>query len=263
MPEKVYQDSVIKESILEPPRQLKQVYAVTPEGTVISEQEVIQRQERHQKLTREIKEKAERKAAWAGKTPPEILLMEMVRVKPNIKGDSTLSVHPLPDGSIDVHLYGRVDRVAPHIVKYSTDSVTWHVTAKGVIQRLGIAAVRPDRPREVLQYEVYQEQADLLRELARSGGFLGLDPLKSELKDAEEIVDPAVRWKTVVNILFLFLRKQLGEFTCQTSQPHPQPQQQPQKAQEASPPKPRRRRPKAKKPAPSHAGNAGEVSQTT
>lgn len=255
---KVYQESIIKESVLEPARKLAPVFATLKDGTVISEQETIQRKERHEKLSKERQEEADHIEAWKDMSPPEILLMEMVKKKPIIKGDPTLSIHPMPDGTIDVHLYGRTHRVLPHIVKFSNDSVTWHVTARGVLQGLERAAVRPDVAREMLQHEVYQEQADLLRELARVGGYLEEEKLSQELGDLEKIPDQSMRWKTEVNLLFLFLRKKIGALACQSpQQSQPQPQPQPQKAPAAA--KPRQRRRRATPP----AVPVAEASQTT
>lgn len=254
---KVYQETVIKESILEPARKLNPTFAVTEDGTVISEQEVIQRKERNIKLTRELREEKERIEAWKGLSPPDILLMEMLKEKPVIKGDPTFSIHPMIDGTIDVHLYGRTHRVLPHIVKFSSDSITWHITARGVLQGLGRAAVRPDVAREMLQHEIYQEQADLLRELARVGGYLEEEKLSEELEDLQKIPDQSMRWKTEVNLLFVFLRKKIGALACQSPQPS-QPQPQRQKEPPATP-KPRRGRP----PKASPAAPVAEASQTT
>lgn len=253
---KVYQESIVKQSVVEPARKLSPVFATLKDGTVISEQEIMQRKERDEKLTRELREEEEHIEAWIGMSPPEILLMEMVKKKPIIKNDPTLSIHPMPDGTIDVHLYGRTHRVLPHIVKFSNDSVTWHVTARGVLQALERAAVRPDVAREMLQHEVYQEQADLLRELARVGGYLEEEKLSQELGDLEKIPDQSMRWKTEVNLLFLLLRKKIGALVCQSPQ-QSQPQPQPQKA--PATPKPRQRRRRATPP----AAPVAEASQTT
>jgi hypothetical protein len=241
---KLGQQTTIKQSVIAPPQELDPTYHVEMVGNkqqVVAQQELIERRERERVALAKKAERDAHRAEWDGLSPAQVLMAEMLKQRPALKGESTFSIHPNAEGDIDVHLYGNVYRVLEHVVKHSDKTVTWHITAKGVIDRLRRMAVQPSRPLEVKQSEIYQEQADMLRELALVGGLLEDPNLQVLLQGAKEIKDDAVRSKTEVTTLFIHLRKRLGELACQTSQP-PQPSQSEETAQEASPQKPRRRR---------------------
>lgn len=240
---KVQQDSVVKQSVVEPPRQLAPQFQVDEKGRGISEQEIIERRERVADRTRTARERAERIARWQGLPYVEILRLEIERIRPGTMADDTFSISEKTDGSIDVHFMGRVFRVLKHVVAYSIRTSTWHITAQGALDRLRTAAVRPDVPREVKQADVYEEQAELLREVAKAAQILDDEELQSALSVAAGLGTTSIRWKTEVQTLFLHLIKRLQEKPCQTSQP--QPPRQPKAPPGQKPPAKRRHRRKA------------------
>ena len=234
--DKVHQDTVVKQSVVEPARVLDPQFRVDEYGKVISEQELIEQRQRRAELEQKAADTLRRRERWADKDAIEILTLEIERHKPGTTTDETFSIRRRGDGAIDVHLHGRQWTILPHVVSYSGDSETWHITAKGAVKQLKTAAVRPDVPREYKQSDIYEEQAAILRDLAGEAGLLDLEGIQQNLK-AMESLDAALRWKTELSFLFLQLRTWIQEHKCQTSQP--QPPQQPQ----AKPPQP----PRAKK----------------
>lgn len=220
--EKVQQDSVIKESILEPPRELDPQFKVDAKGNPISEQEILEQRHLLKTQRKEAAEKAERLARWKGRTPAEIVAMEMERIRPGTGVDETFSVNTRSDGSIDVHLMGRVYQVPRNTIDVSNRGASWHITAQGALDRLRVAAVRPDVAQPVKQSEIYEEQVELLMDLAAAAGLLERKEFQDNLAMIEGLGNSATRWKTQLNLLFLSLRKYIGETRCPTSPPQPQ-----------------------------------------
>lgn len=265
--EKLGQDlSVVKKSIIEPPRQLDPQFRVDEKGRPISEQEFIERRTREAEWKREGEEKAERRARWEGKSPGEILCMEMERIRPGTLKDGTFSLHPRADMSIDVHLMGRVFRVLPHVVAISSKDTSWHITAQGALDRLRTAAVRPEQPSSMKQTDIYEEQADILREVAKAAGIYEEEALQDHLASIVGLGQSAVRWKSEMQFLFIYLRKRLKEITCPTPSPQPQQLQSSKKHQskkhQSKKPQSKKPRPKAG-PRPKIEGPAVGGSQTT
>lgn len=271
---KVIQTSSVKKSKVVGGRPLNPKFRIE-DGKIISEQEVIEAEERRQELERAQEERAERLKEWRGLEPMRILLGELEKRKPGTTSDPTFSISQLESGDIDVHLGGRAFRVLEHVVRHSDKTLTWHITAQGVLDRLKSMAVRPDAAQPVRQAELYQEQAEILRELAGVAGLLDDEALKRTLEGLKEVKDEAVRWKTEVNLLFISLRTRIGELRCQISPPPPP--HQPKPAARAPKPRGAPQKPKgaARKPRPkadpappkietaTPAESAAEVSPTT
>lgn len=214
---KLWQESSIKPSVMDPPRQLNPEFTRDQNGNPISEQEILERMERERAAKQAAEEKAEREKRWEGKDESEILRCELERLRKGVTDDDTFSIRRRSDGALDVHLYGRSFSVLEHVVKYSNRTRTWHITAKGCLDRLASAAVRPDRPRDMKQGDIYEEQADILKELAESAGASEDEVLQRNIKAAEGIANESVRWKTVQSVLFIYLKGIIGDLKCQTS----------------------------------------------
>lgn len=236
---KIVQESAVKHSKVEPARKLNPQFTVV-DGKVVSEQELIEQRARVLGSEKRIKGRTERTERWEGKTHVEILRLEMERIRPGTISDETFSLQVKTDGAIDVHFMGRVFRILPLVVAKSDKGMSWHITAKGALDRLRTAAVRADVPTQMKQGDIYEEQADLLREIAKAAKILEDDELQTSLAACDALGNTSIRWKTEVQTLFLYLIRKLQESPCQTS---PKPQRQPKPpAEKGSAPRRQRRK---------------------
>lgn len=244
MSQKVVQDTVTKESVLQPPRNLDHGFRVNALGEIVSEKEHIEHQQRLVEIATEQREKVERKTRWAGRSHADILAMEVARIRPGIQEGPTFSITRRYDGALDVHWDGRVFRVKPEVVRHSDSTLTWHITAQGAMDRLATATVRPDAPRSMKQADVYEEQADLLRNLAEEAGVLDDPALQKQLEHLTGLGESATRWKMEGATLFLAIKTKIGDLRAQCLTLQAQLAQSQAAEEKAAAPKPKRSRPK-------------------
>jgi hypothetical protein len=178
-----------------------------------TEEELYSRVERDAARQEEVEGNARREADWGVMGDAEIFLHELEKLRPGTRAASDFLFHER-QGGFEVHLFGRRDKISRAQVKYARDNRTWHLMARGALDRLRKPSIIAAPPRYT-ETDIYRDQLYMLEELIGRAG-LESEELGELFEGLVEEKDEAVRYVTGVNRLLDYIVKKTEELRCRT-----------------------------------------------